>query len=331
MAPKVVVLTPVRNEAWILDRFLSASSTFADLIIVADQNSSDGSRNIYPKYPKVVVVENPSAQYDEASRQQLLLAEARARVPWPRLLLALDADEVVAADGVGSRGWRAMLAAAPGTVLWFEKPDVLPSFDRCVRYNATYPLGYVDDGAAHAPRFIHSYRIPIRPHAPRLDVMDVKVLHYAYARPIAYRARQRMYAALEVVRRNAHLLRRRHSYAAGRDVTAGHRVEPVDPAWLAGWERLGIDLRFAPEEQYSWHDFEVLRLFAAHGVRRFWLDDLWDIDWEACRAQGLAKGEPGMPRARVCPPPAGTRILASALDSSFRTAQRLRRTFIRRP
>src|SRR5437773_12541499 len=56
---RVVVVTPVRNEAWILERFLSVTSRFADHIIVADQRSSDDSRAICSRYGKVTVIDNP--------------------------------------------------------------------------------------------------------------------------------------------------------------------------------------------------------------------------------------------------------------------------------
>lgn len=40
--PIINYLTPVRNEVWILDRFLKAASFWADHIIIADQMSTDG-------------------------------------------------------------------------------------------------------------------------------------------------------------------------------------------------------------------------------------------------------------------------------------------------
>ena len=139
MTTQIVVVTPVRNEARILNRFLSVTSQFADLIIVADQNSTNGSRAIYPLFPKVVMVENPSVGFNEAERQLLLLAKARKRVPGRRLILALDADELLAADAVTRPGWQTALNAAPGTVICFEKPDILSPPDRCIRYTRPWP------------------------------------------------------------------------------------------------------------------------------------------------------------------------------------------------
>ena len=125
VAPRIIVLTPVRNEAWILDRFLAVTSRFADQIILADQHSTDDGRAIAARYPKVALIENPSHGFNEAERQLLLLEAARRLAPGPRLLLALDADELLAADAPASPDWQRMLAAPPGTVLGLERVDLL--------------------------------------------------------------------------------------------------------------------------------------------------------------------------------------------------------------
>lgn len=39
--PQIIVVTPIKNEDWILDRFLSTTSLWADNIIIADQCSTD--------------------------------------------------------------------------------------------------------------------------------------------------------------------------------------------------------------------------------------------------------------------------------------------------
>ena len=57
--PLLICLTPVYNEAWILPAFLKATSLWADYIIIADQMSTDGSRDIYKDYDKVIMVDNP--------------------------------------------------------------------------------------------------------------------------------------------------------------------------------------------------------------------------------------------------------------------------------
>ncbi|HSY54210.1 MAG TPA: glycosyltransferase family 2 protein, partial [Opitutaceae bacterium] len=123
--PTLICLVPVRNEAWILERFLQCTSTWADHIIIADQQSADGSREIAARYPKVRLVENPGIGLDEKTRQELLIAEAR-KVSGPRILIALDADEMFSANFATSPEWPSLLAAAPGTSLWLERADLYP-------------------------------------------------------------------------------------------------------------------------------------------------------------------------------------------------------------
>jgi hypothetical protein len=330
MRPAIVVLTPVRNEAWILDRFLSVTSQFADVILVADQGSTDGSRSIYPKFPKVVVIDNSQEAYDEASRQAMLIDAARQRVTGPRILLALDADEIVAANGISRPGWQDAINAAPGTVLCFEKPDLLCPPDRCIRYDQAWPIGYVDDGAPHQPKKIHSIRIPVPPDAPKMDISEVKILHYCHTRPDAQRAKVRMYAVLEAILNTSPVRRRRVFYSAHRNWTANHRVETTDSDWFAGWEAMGIDMRSTVTSRYYWQDYEVLRLFAKHGTRRFWLDDIWDEDWESCRQHALSLRMAGIPSERIKPPPPGVGVITSLIDGAQNILSRARHNFGKR-
>ena len=92
--PLIVCLTPVKNEAWVLDRFLQCASHWADHIIIADQGSTDGSQEIAKKYPKVMLVENKEKQFQGTGMRKLLLHESR-KIPGSKLLIALDADEIL--------------------------------------------------------------------------------------------------------------------------------------------------------------------------------------------------------------------------------------------
>jgi len=74
--PLLICMTPVRNEAWILHAFLKATSLWADHIIIADQNSTDGSREIAMSYSKVILIDNPSKEMHQAQTRQLLFKEA---------------------------------------------------------------------------------------------------------------------------------------------------------------------------------------------------------------------------------------------------------------
>jgi len=322
---RVVVVTPVRNEAWILERFLSVTSRFADHIIVADQRSSDDSRAICSRYPKVTVIDNPTDEFNERDRQLLLLRQARALVPPPRVILALDADEILAANALDTPSWRAMLAARPGTIVCFERVDLYETPDQCMRHDRLTPLGYVDDGVEHTPRDMHSVRVPIPDNAPRLLLDDIAVLHYSALRPAALAAKLRWYSVLENVRGTCPwVFKRRLRYAMHVDFTGAGRLERCPPEWFGRWEEAGIDMRSVVEEKYYWHDFEVLRYMNEHGARKFWLDDIWGFDWEACRLHAKRHTIVGVPDAPVNAPPRALVLAMRVLSALHRTQRRLR-------
>lgn len=312
--PKIIVVTPIKNEDWILDRFLSVTSQFADLIIIADQNSTDGSRDICQKYPKVKLIENKSDQYDEARRQILLLQTARELVPEHKIILALDADEILAANAIHSIGWQTMLKANPGTVLCFEKPDLYLTPEQCIRYDVAWPLGYVDDGIEHNPKKVHSIRIPVPDNAPRLEIHDVKILHYAIIRLTAQSSKWRMYSVIENAYNTQPWLKRRSRYSAFKDWTKGGKLQLSCREWFDGWEKLGIDMQTVTSYKYHWQDIEVLKYFEQYGVFKFWLDDIWNFDWEACRLYGKQQGIQGIPNDLIQKPPLLLTLLSRFLD-----------------
>jgi glycosyltransferase involved in cell wall biosynthesis len=317
MTPKVVILTPVKNEAWIIERFLAVATRCADLVIVVDQNSTDETAEICRRFERVHLIVNPSREYDESSRQQLLIEEARRMIPGPRVLLALDADELVAANATSTADWGAMLAARPGTVVHFEKPDLYESVRRCIRYSTPWPLAYCDDGAVHRGRLVHSLRIPIPEGANCLVLEQAKIVHYGLARPKAQRAKSRYYSVLENTRRTQRsVLLRRWAYASKRNYAGGGRVSAPCDEWFAGWEAQRIAVRSITDTEFHWQDFEVLRFFHRYGTRRYWLDDIWDFDWEGCRREGIARGEIGLPPAPVIPPPRPIRSACRLLSAA---------------
>ncbi|TAF07677.1 MAG: glycosyltransferase family 2 protein [Nostocales cyanobacterium] len=300
--PKIVVITPVKNEAWILDRFLSVTSQFADYIIIADQNSNDGSQSICKKYPKVILIENKSEQFNEADRQLLLIQTARDLVQEPKILLALDADEILAANATKTASWQKMLQAKPGTILFFEKPDLFVTTHQCLRTGILTPLGYVDDGAEHQPQKIHSIRIPMPEYATRLHIHDIKILHYAITRLDAHASKLRMYTVVENVLGVGNAIGRRNRYSSKQNYLRLGKVETAPDEWFTNWEELGIDMHTIIKQKYYYYDFEVLRHFHKYGWRRFWMEDIWKYDWEVCRQYAKSQGISDIPDYKIPKP-----------------------------
>jgi glycosyltransferase involved in cell wall biosynthesis len=323
--PKVVCLTPVRNERWILEVFLTSTSQWADHIIVADQGSTDGSREIATRFPKVTLVSNDTSDaYDEASRTRLLLKAAR-RIPGPLVLVALDADELLPRGLQTSEEWRAALRAEPGTVLEFPRVELYRDTDKYFRHSVEdaaqwFAFGYVDDGAPHEGRRIHSVRVPTPESAPRLRLPSAAVLHHQFVHWGRMESKHRWYRCWERLQfpgKTATEINSLYDW-----MNRGHpNVRPLDPHWHVDYPN-GWAEAIKRERSGFWWDWEVLRMFATHGTSPFAALDIWSVDWESLRRAGLEAGVSGLPATPVVPPNSLrqrlARRLASASDAPLR-------------
>jgi hypothetical protein len=316
MKPQLIVLTPVKNEAPILDRFLSVTSLFADQILIADQSSTDASRQICSNYKKVTLIENSCDNYCEAERQILLISTARKLWPGPKILLGLDADEVLAANAIHTEDWQRMLSAPPSTILCFERPDLMPGLETWVKSCNPKPLGFVDDEIAlHDPLQIHSPRVPQPTNAVRLLLPNIKILHYGPARMRAQFAKSRFYSVQENLKKTNPLRRRRkwYGYMVKKYYQqAALNSQKIPSDWFSDWQLAGIDMCTLPIDDLISHEVEVLRAFAHHGERRFWLEPIWDIDWNELRHR--AKGIEGISFKDIKTPPLFHKAYAVGLD-----------------
>jgi hypothetical protein len=259
------------------------------------------------EFPKVILIDNSASDYNEASRQELLIDAARRLVKLPRLLLALDSDEILAADALSSEGWQRMLAAPPGTSVYCEKPNIFLSPANCERRALDFLAAFVDDGVTrHEAKRVHSPRLPAPPGGPTLVLDDVKILHYALARPQGQIAKIRMYAALENLMGTKTAYWRRRYYWSQRVLRPLGPIEPTPRAWIAGWEERGIDMTTIEDNEPYWQDLATLDLLLQHGAVRFWFDDIWKKDWKRLQRETGRSG-------RLVTPP---RLFVAILDAA---------------
>lgn len=117
--PKLIVITPVRNEAWVLEAFLTHCSSWADYIIIADQHSTDGSREIALRFPKVTLIDNPTDEWVENACRARLLEEAQ-HISGNKIIVALDADEFLSDGFQYTEGWRHIMESKPNEIFCFR-------------------------------------------------------------------------------------------------------------------------------------------------------------------------------------------------------------------
>lgn len=278
--PTIFCLTPVKNEAWILDRFIQCAGLWADHIVIADQQSDDGSREIAQAYDKVTLVENTADGWDERTRQHLLIDTARGLpASGHRVFIALDADEALSANALHSPEWNAILSSSPGTVLGFKWVNVLPGFEQAWVPPDNKWFCFVDDGTPHDPSVIHGPRVPAPEDAPRILLDDIKVLHFQYTDWDRMQSKQRWYQAWERItfpEKRPIQIFRQYNHMHGIPKA---EIQPLRDKWLDAYEEQGINMkRVSKDSSYRW-DATVLEMLQEYGPETFRKTAIWDVDW----------------------------------------------------
>ena len=277
--PKVVCLTPVKNEAWILDRFIQCASLWADHIIIADQQSDDGSREIAQKYSKVTLIENLSSTFNEPERQKILIDEAR-KISGPLVLLALDADEFLTANMLASPEWKTVLESDPGTVIQLQWVNLLPDIRHCWIPKQARAFGFVDDGnSKHKGKKIHSPRLPTPEISSRLTLKEIKVIHYQYTDWLRMQSKHRWYQMWEIINdpnKSAISVYRQyhHMYA-----TTGQEFSLAEDKWFKKYIDSGIDMTSTYQPTSYWWDAEAIALLEKYTPQYFRSLDIWNFSW----------------------------------------------------
>lgn len=184
----IVVLTPVRNEAWVLDAFLTCTSSWADYIILADQHSNDGTREIAQKYEKVILIDNPTDEWFEYICRTRLLEEA-AKIPGDKILFGLDADEFLSEGFEKTESWQRIINSQKNEIFCFNWLNLFDNF-----YTAEYTkmhyewaahfdasIDFVEEYKARERHAVHCARVPCleTSRCSYINVDDFWVIHLA--------------------------------------------------------------------------------------------------------------------------------------------------------
>jgi hypothetical protein len=319
----IIVITPVKNESWILDFFLKVTSTFADMIIIADQNSTDNSKEICMRYPKVHLIQNNSKDFNEPYRQKLLINEARKVSQDDKVIFALDADEILTADSLQSFDWNSLHTAKKGTTIYFHKPDLYSNTSHYLFYDNPFPLAYIDDGAEHLPKLFHCSRIPISDSTHKLFCSGIQFMHFGLTRLNAQRSKIRMYSCIEnLLSTSTNRIKdfkRRKRHSRFKTYLKDAEIKKTPSCWLDNWKKKGIFLDDINEEKFYSYDIQVLNMIYKYGCPKFWFDDIWfeentNFNLEVCRIHFLSNGFSDIPKSSLVYPNGIIKIQLRILD-----------------
>jgi glycosyltransferase involved in cell wall biosynthesis len=258
---KIIVLTPTKNEAWIIERFLLSVSKFADHIIILDQNSTDRTVEIVKKFDKVKLVRNASKDFNEQERQEVLLKEAR-NIGVGNVLISLDADEFFT-PSFYSEEYKDFLRGLPlGISISFNWANI--HWSKSQYWEAKMqPIIFSDDGSPNSDnQDFHRTRLPTGKKKIFAPEKDVKVIHLQYMDLRRLRSKHRWYQLHEVVTRNnmnfIEIYRKYHHMFFLRD----EYLNTLPKEWSEFYLELGVnifDMQYS-EEPFWWDQSSVYLL-----------------------------------------------------------------------
>ena len=280
MKPTIICLTPIRNEAWILDKFLQTTSLWADYIILSDQISTDGSQEIARKYPKVILIENKEQKdFSEYGLRKPLIDEAR-KIEGPRLLISLDADEVFTPN-FNSSEWETIKSLPLGTIVKFPWINIYPGFESYWSIGSNIPVGYLDDGAEFKSGLIHACRL-FDPNEYTLNTyvcQQIKILHLQYLDWYRMETKHLWYQCFERINypnKSAVDIYRQYHHM---DNLQKDRFTKVPNEWISGYEKFNINITSVVFETKLMWEERILTYFQEYGTQYFKKLDIWKTNW----------------------------------------------------
>jgi hypothetical protein len=281
---KVIALLPVRNEAWVLPHTLACLSVFCDVILVSDQGSTDGSREICERFPKTALLAPVTGDEDTRLPKQARwrLLDAARGYEGHNLLWWTDADELPSPAAAQRFLQRERGRLLPGTVAAFRFFNLWGGMNRYRQDLSVYgpywkEVAVVDNRIIDFPRGIdlpplHEPRIPGPPGVPPLRVDDVPVLHLQWAAWNRNQMKQAWYRCVEWLDRRASAAQINEFYSITLPSWYVH-TEPVPATWLEGMTLPDASVDAEP----AWQEREILSWFDRYGAELFEPLEIWHV------------------------------------------------------
>lgn len=282
--PLNIVITPVRNEAWVLRAFLEATSLWADYIIIADQMSVDGSREIAKEYPKVILIDNDSAEMHQAATRRLLF-DAAKKIEGDKILFALDADEFLSGDFVNTDDWQKIInSKQDDSFCWRWMNLKRNDKTKYSTFRHYYWAVHVSDDlwmGEFPDNFIHEWRLPWSPKADeshKILLDDFYSIHLARVNQLRQKNKERFYQVSTIGQgRKASMISLYRQYHAEEELD--YFEVPEDS--YDYYKRQGLDLwKYVNlNDEGEYYSKEILKYFERDGLKKYALLDIWDTDW----------------------------------------------------
>lgn len=277
---KTILLIPVKNESWIIEDTLQNMSPHVDIIIVADQNSTDSTLEICKKFKNVEIINNPYEGHSNKVRW-LLLDEAR-KYGNNNLIICLDADELISPEAI--KEMKKLISdnmAHPGDIFklqWIQLWRTVKKYrNDGVWKNNFKNVAFIDNANINE----YEKSVIINDHTSRVPnsnpgkefIIDFPILHFHFVALKRNQIKQAWYRCHELIEGKRNAKRINNTY---RVTLIPKKIKEYDvPSnWYTGLSLPeNID-----EMKGSWHLEEIMKLFDRHGILFFEELQIWHIE-----------------------------------------------------
>jgi hypothetical protein len=267
------LITPVKNEAPLLETFIRHHTPLFDRIVIADQQSTDGSWEIANSHPNVIALQNDSAAYDEHRRRALMLEEVQRRHAGA-LVMGLDADEFLLAHPADwEKACRNWIENHSQKTIRFDWNYLLPNGTEWFVQQQDFCRPVL--AGEIPPGFIHRPRIPLSEekfHSP-----DFPILHLNLYWLRRMRMKVWWYLALEAAGGKKPSIDSLRLYSRNASLTMPNR-QPVPEKFQPAVRKV-LDSLAVEDTWETWQKSELLKMLAADDRSHLSHTPIWSFPW----------------------------------------------------
>lgn len=273
--PLLIVTSCTRNYGWVTRAFLEGNTRWADYIVIVDQMSTDGTREMCAEYKNVVLVDDPDMSYKENTRAKMAFMKGRELAAGrDAIYFALDIDEVMSANWMQTEDGQRILYSKPGDMFQLEWANIMPDGKTCDRSGWQYKV-FHDNGMAwqESDKQMHT---PLLPYSSwdeedMKSVHDFPLLHFGrfHEKWIYYKSVYYQFLDMHQKRSKSVVSSYRTYHSSTYE---DFERKPIDAAWL--YEN--IDLIGLVDVESAPIFFEYIKeLIAEDGIDKFQAIDVW--------------------------------------------------------
>ena len=275
--PAVIGLMPVKDEVDILPITLPILSRFCDHIIIADQMSSDGSREVYKQFPKVQVIDNKRIGHSNQVRWELLAAARE--FDGNNLLIALDADEYIPPklfeQFVNTHNFA---IGQSYRFPWIQMWKSVREYNVGGIWKNNYQrIAWVDDRSTKYDEQVvindHVARVPSGFLKNCIRVDEVPIIHLQWVSWRKVQLKQAWYRCAELIKTPERVNEINYAYSHSLE-NKKTKLRLAERAWTEEIEGLNVVETFPP----TWHQKAIYEFFDIHGIEFFEPLQIWHID-----------------------------------------------------